>query len=98
MDERYEKLAELLKDEASADEIIADSAEETQKILQNKGLDFSVDELKELAKSLLSNDDTGEMDEKALERVSGGVNWRWVLTVINSTQHYPILRPRIGRW
>lgn len=98
MDARYEKLAELLKNEASANEIIADSAEETQKILHNKGLDFSVDELKELAKTLLSNYDTGEMDEKALERVSGGVNWRWVLTVINSTQHYPILRPRIGRW
>ena len=98
MDARYEKLAQLLKNEASANEIIADSAEETQKILHNKGLDFSVDELKELAKTLLSNDDTGEMDEKALERVSGGVNWRWVLTVINSTQHYPILRPRIGRW
>lgn len=98
MDARYEKLAELLKDEALANEIIADSAEETQEILHNKGLDFSVDELKELAKTLLSNDDVGEMDEKALESVSGGVNWRWVFTVINSTQHYPVLRPRIGRW
>lgn len=98
MDERYEKLAELLSDEKEAAEIISESVEETQKNLAARGLEFTVAELKEFGKAVTAANAHGELDEDALEGVSGGGAF-WLVnlgrTLLNND---PLLRPRIGRW
>ena len=91
MDERYEKLAELLSDEKEAEAVISESVEETQKNLAARGLEFTVAELKEFGKAVTAANAQGELDEDALEGVSGGVILPWRPIV-------PILYPRISKW
>ena len=94
MDERYEKLAELLSDEKEAAEIISESVEETQKNLAARGLEFTIAELKEFGKAVTAANAQGELDEDALEGVSGGVISPWMFR----RPIVPILYPIIGRW
>ena len=69
MEEKYKALAELLKDEETAKEVLSESVEETQANLKAKGLDFTVEELLEIAKAQLPE---GELDENSLDDVNGG--------------------------
>ena len=69
MEEKYKALAELLKDEETAKEVLSESVEETQANLKAKGLDFTVEELLEIAKAQLPK---GELDEGSLDDVNGG--------------------------
>lgn len=72
--DKYEALAEILNDEDLSKEVIADSAEETVKNLQARGLDFSVEELKEVASNIdKATKTSGEIDESDLDNVSGGL-------------------------
>ena len=50
MQDKYEALAELLKDEAAAKAVMGSSPEEAQANLKAKGLDFTVEELEQLAR------------------------------------------------
>ena len=71
MDESFEKLQVLLEVE-DPDQIFACSVEETQANLQARGIDFSIEELKTFAKELESQCSEGELDESALDDVTGG--------------------------
>ena len=72
MQEKYEALAELLKDEETAKAVFGKSPEEAQVNLKARGLDFTVEELKELAEKAVTSAD-GELDENNLDDVVGGI-------------------------
>ena len=72
MQDKYEALAELLKDEENAKEVFGKSPEEAQVNLKARGLDFTVEELKELAEKAVAGAD-GELDENSLDDVAGGI-------------------------
>ena len=69
MQDKYEALAELLKDEAAAKEVLADTLETTQANLKAKGLDFTVEELTQIVQLQTQS---GELDETSLDDVNGG--------------------------
>lgn len=71
MEERLEKL-QLLLEQEGADRIFADTLEETQANLHARGVEFSAGELKEIVRSLAAQTAEGELNEDALEDVSGG--------------------------
>lgn len=66
---KYEQFAELLKDPSK--NILSDSIEETQANLAANGLDFSIEELEELAAKVEAQDGE-ELNETALDDVAGG--------------------------
>lgn len=99
MDERYEKLAELLSDEKEAEAVISESVEETQKNLAAKGLEFTIAELKEFGKAVTAANAQGELDENALEGVSGGsVLGAAVIGARIAFNSWSYIHPRVGRW
>ena len=67
---KYEQFAELLKDPSK--NILSDSIEETQANLKANGLDFSIEELEELA-AKVEDQENEELNETALDDVAGGV-------------------------
>lgn len=72
MDEN-EKLQSLLKDEAFVERILRMTPEEVQKVLEEEGVHFTVEEIiqaGEMIKAIAEND--GELSEEALENVAGG--------------------------
>ena len=69
MQDKYEALVELLKDEAAAKEVLADTLEATQANLKAKGLDFTVEELMQIVQAQTQS---GELDETSLDDVNGG--------------------------
>ena len=74
MQDKYEALAELLKDEETAKTVLGSSPEEAQINLKEKGFEFTVEELTKLAEDAVSAENSGgEMDEDLLDNVSGGV-------------------------
>lgn len=95
MDDRIQKLESLLKDEETVNAIFTDSVEETQKNLAENGLDFTIDELMELAESFMP--DEGELDLDALEGVAGGISIKTLLDVVRSSWG-PILLPKFPKW
>ena len=96
MDERLAKLEEILKMEDVA-EIFVDSIEATQKNLQAKGIDFSLSELKELAKFVNASRSMEELDEGTLESVVGGATlWRYIAPLIKLAS--PIIGPSLNKW
>ena len=92
--DKYQELAELLKDPAKANEILSDSMEETQANLKANGLDFSIEELEDLAVKVTAQDE-GELGEDALDDVSGGVafpSYRMIRAVVK------VLVPIVIKW
>ena len=72
--DKYQQLAELLKDQDKANAFLSESVEETQKNLEKEGLDFTVDELVEIAEKVEKKENEGdELNEDSLDDVSGGV-------------------------
>lgn len=71
--DKYQAFAELMEDENKAKEIISDSIEQTQQNLKNNGLDFTLEELKEMAAKVVIQDSNDELDEDALNDVNGGI-------------------------
>lgn len=75
MQDRYEALAELLKDEETAKTVLGSSPEEAQVNIKSRGLDFTVEELTKLADyTLASTENKNELNEESLDDVSGGVS------------------------
>lgn len=73
MDTRFEKLQKLLSDETVAKDVLSSSLEETQANLKAKGLEFSLDELNDIVKGIVSaSNESEEIGESELENVSGG--------------------------
>ena len=73
--DKYRELAELLSDETLAQQLISESIETTRDNLVKRGLEFTVDELKEL--SVAAHEcvgGNGEIFEGDLDRVAGGVS------------------------
>ncbi len=72
--ERLQSLADYMSaDENRAEALFSMSAEEAVKAINADGNDFTVDELKDLAKGLESvSEGSGELSEEALDNVSGG--------------------------
>ena len=70
--DKYQKFAELISDETKAKEVLSESIEETQANLKKHGMDFSIEELIEMAQNVLSSTESGELNEDSLENVSGG--------------------------
>ena len=79
MNEKLLKLSELLEDDSFAEAVIADTAEETQKNLAEKGLEYSLEELKEFAAFFEKGQDE-ELTEENLLDVTGGVACAWRIT------------------
>lgn len=68
------KVEEAMKDEAFAQKLFeTESAEDAQKLFADKGIEFTLEELKAIA-ACAQNED-GELQEEALENVSGGSHW-----------------------
>ena len=76
MEPRYQKLQELLKDEATCKKLFVLNAEEASEVLKKEyGLDFTVAELTSIMngiKDALRDRQSGELGETDLEMVSGG--------------------------
>lgn len=93
MQDKYEALAEFLKDEETAKSVLGSSPEEAQTNLQAKGLDFSLEELKKMAESALaSTDSKGELNEDTLDNVSGGIIRSAIMPALSPA----ILRMMVG--
>lgn len=71
--DKYTAFAELLKDQATADQILSDSIEQTQQNLKERGLDFSIEELEKIAAQAIAQAEQDELSEEDLEDVAGGV-------------------------
>ena len=77
MDERTEKLKELLSDEAFAKQILsAESAESVQAMLEEKGVSLTIEEIEKTGELLehYAEGQDGELSEDDLEGVAGGVD------------------------
>lgn len=78
MEEKYLKLQEILKDEATCKRLFAMNVETAADTLKKEfGLEFSVDELIDFmngVKAALSDRENNELGEADLEMVSGGRN------------------------
>ena len=73
-EEMKTKLEEAVKDEVFVRKLAdAKSPEEAQEIFLSKGLDFSLDEVKAIGRSL--ENEGSELDDDELENVSGGCGW-----------------------
>ena len=83
MDNRSEKVIEIFKGEALAKEVLAiDNPEDAQAWFSDHGIEFTVDELKDMADKINrlskgekvreSSTDTDELSEDDLENVVGG--------------------------
>jgi len=76
MEARYDALVKVFNDPEEASKLFAMSPEDAQQYLKEKhGLEFSVDELNEVANGIrkgMSDDDTDELNEEALQLVAGG--------------------------
>ena len=72
-----EKLTELLKDKAFAEEFFKqETAEDAQKFLASKGVDVTIDELNQLRDAIVTrlDDSNGdELSDDQLENVAGGM-------------------------
>ena len=81
--ERMAKLAELLEEDASfTEEILQMEPSEAVTVLENKGYDFTVDELTAFGKALVKvcSAKSEELSDEELQDVAGGaVNWRYVV-------------------
>ena len=74
MQDKYEALAELLKDEETAKTVMGSSPEEAAVNLKARGLDFTAEELTKLANDAIASESgSGELSEESLDNVSGGV-------------------------
>lgn len=71
MENKYEQFEKLLQDTEAAKKVLVPSVEETQKNLAKLGMDFSIDELNEIASGAFENAD-GELKEEELANVAGG--------------------------
>ena len=71
-----EKLTELLKDKAFAEEFFKqETAEDAQKFLASKGVDVTIDELNQLRDAIVArlDDSNGdELSDDQLDNVAGG--------------------------
>ena len=56
----------------------AESLDEVVKILTEEGLEVTKEELE----AALAQGENGELSEEALSAVSGGINWRRIVTII----------------
>ena len=56
----------------------AENLEEVVKILTEEGLEVTKEELE----AALAQGENGELSEEALSAVSGGINWRRIVTII----------------
>ena len=90
MQDKYEALAELLKDEETAKAIWGNTPEEAQTNLKEKGLDFSVEELLEMAQP-----PEGEISESELDNVSGGIIFGGCFW---PPRRFPFPWMKTGRW
>ena len=70
---KYQLFADLISDETKAKEILSEQIEETRENLKKHGLDFSVEELKEMSESVVINAQGDELDAEALDDVAGGI-------------------------
>ena len=86
MNENYARLQELMKDEAFVKEMLAqESAEDAQIFFENKGIELSMTEVEEMAKTfdkiasgeisqeMIEKAASGELSEDELEEVAGGI-------------------------
>ena len=71
--DKYQQFAKLMNEEGKADEILSESVEQTRENLKKYGLDFSVEELQEIAKKAEAMSQKDELNAEALDDVAGGV-------------------------
>lgn len=94
--DRYEALADILKDPETARGVIADSVEETFKNLAIRGIDFSVDELREISTIVHAHETSNdrELDVSKLDNVFGGAaRIKYILPVIK-----PGIKSKLPKW
>lgn len=76
MDNRFEKLQELFKDEIFAQKMLTSTVEEAAALLKEQhDLEFTVDELNDVAAGIragLADESTDELSQDMLEQVVGG--------------------------
>lgn len=71
--DKYQQFAELISDEEKAKEILSESIEETRENLKKHGLDFTVEELKEMSQGVNISANNDELSADALDDVAGGI-------------------------
>ncbi len=78
-EERNKKLEEALKDESFEKELSGvKNEEDLKKVFSNRGIEVTSEEISDII-SQAAQGETGELDEDALEEVSGGMlSPRWV--------------------
>ena len=75
MSEKEKKLAEIFSDEEFTRALLSmETPEEVQTALKEKGLELTIDEIKEIAKAINASQE-GELTEGNLEDVAGGSIW-----------------------
>lgn len=74
-DQRMEKLQEVMKDKQFAEELMAlETISEIKDKFASVGIEFSTEEVEELVEAVLANlnNSENELNESALENVTGG--------------------------
>lgn len=70
-----EKFVKLLEEPEKLPEILVPSIEETQKNLQNLGINLTIEELNDIKRGVIdANTEGGELSVEMLEGVSGGAS------------------------
>ena len=98
MDVKQKTMNEVFSDEAFVKSLFEmESAEKAQEALKEKGVELSVEELKEIRQALIEQvDENGELSMDALDSVAGGIIRNIPLPIIGK---FPVFLPtQILRW
>lgn len=72
--DKYEKLTQLMADEAFVEELLAiEGAEKVQKFLIEKGIELTIEEIIAWGDAIRAADSGDELNEDALDNIAGGV-------------------------
>lgn len=78
--DKYEKLEQLMADEAFVKELLElDTPENVQAFLMGKGIELSIEEIREWGKAIRTALSDDELDADALDNISGGIVCPWLL-------------------
>ena len=71
--EKADKLKEIFSDEEFVAKVFAiETAEEVQNAIKEKGVELTIEQLKEIQNAMLAQENNEEINDKDLEKVAGG--------------------------
>lgn len=103
MDNRIELAQKALEDKAFVEKLLSlEEPEDVQKAYAEKGVEFSIDEVKAMGQMLAADSGEAELDANQLDAVAGGIALATITAIVGAvalvvdvgTYH----RQKYGRW